>query len=336
MNYNIPLQISQNEKYLDIIKVRSSELISFFTPTYNRGRFLPRIEECLKKQTSQNFVWIVVNDGSSDNTDEVMTEIMRREELPIKFISKENGGKHSAFKAALDNCETDYFQCMDDDDLFFPDATAFFLKKWKEIKSSPQSDIIGAIRTLSRKPDGSYSANYIIDDSILGTEEDLTTLESYYLLKRRQENWTCYDTQKLKSVDLFSLDYWMSDKHKFFSEEIWQARFARKYLCRYIYQAFTEYRDDDENRLMSQVKSPQFFIDSFINAKLTLDEQYDYISRDFLFLIKRCLVFNWFRSHIGINLFEVIKRTSNLRLRLLYLLVYPTSFLEKWYVKHYC
>ena len=155
--------ISRNEKYVEKVAVKGKDFLTFFTPTYNRATFLPRIEECLRQQTCKDFVWIIVNDGSKDNTDEVAGEIVEKNELPVMFISKPNGGKHSAFRAAFEQCETTYFQCMDDDDIYFPEAVEFFLNKWKEIKKEG-IDGIGAIRTLARHPDGSYSVNFKVEE----------------------------------------------------------------------------------------------------------------------------------------------------------------------------
>lgn len=318
------MQIIKNRSYTNNILYSKTDLLSFFTPTFNRARFLPRIYDCLKNQTSHDFVWIVVNDGSKDETSEVMHSFLQKEELPILFIEKENGGKHSAFEAALSECKTAYFQCMDDDDIYFPNATEFFLKKWKEIKASSDVEKVGAIRTLSLRPDGSYSANFELD-KLIGTEENLTTLESNYVLGRQQENWTCYDTKKLKSIDLFSHDYWLSNQHKFFVESIWQGRFARKYLCRYVYQAFTEYRDDDAVSLMRSPKTRQHYMDLFINGYLILNEQYDYIRLSKKSLLLSVIHENLIRNYLGISLKELLEHLNGTFLKTLFVLTWPMS-----------
>ncbi len=319
-----------NNKYREKLKDGGEGLLTLFTPSYNRARFLPRLAECVSNQTNKDYVWIIVNDGSKDNTDEVVHTLLNEEQLPIKFISKTNGGKHSAFKEALAQCETTYFQCMDDDDIYDAKAVDFFVKKWKEIKEKGLIQV-GAIRTLARKPDGSYATNFPINDDNYGKEYITTTLENNYVHKRIQENWTCYDTEKLKSVDLFPTNYWMVDQHKFFNEAIWQGRFARKYACLYVNLAFREYRDDDEVSLMRQNKSRQYYVDSFINSKIILDEQYDYISRSFIGLLKRCLSINWYRAFLGIKLSNLLNHTDNRAIKIWYHIVYPTSWMHKWY-----
>lgn len=263
-------QIIKNKYYVDKLKSTNGSLLTFFTPTYNRARFLNRIETCLMQQTNKNFVWIIVNDGSNDNTDETVKELLSKEVLPLLYISKENGGKHSAFKAALEQCETTYFQCMDDDDIYAPESVDYYLRKWEEIKRQ-QDDEIGAIRTLSKKTDGTYSADFEISGGYKAS-----TIEVNYEMNRHMENWTCYETAKLRSIDLFK-PYWMSDHHKFVLESIWQTRFARKYKCYYDNVALREYREDDNVSLMRGIKSRQHYIDTFLNMKVSLDEQYDLI-----------------------------------------------------------
>ena len=68
-----------------------------------------------------------------------MKRIISEDKIPIKYLQKVNGGKHSAFKVALDNCFTQYFQCMDDDDIYAANSVEFFLNKWKEIKSHSEN-----------------------------------------------------------------------------------------------------------------------------------------------------------------------------------------------------
>lgn len=321
--------ISRNEKYVEKVAVKGKDFLTFFTPTYNRATFLPRIEECLRQQTCKDFVWIIVNDGSKDNTDEVAGEIVEKNELPVMFISKPNGGKHSAFRAAFEQCETTYFQCMDDDDIYFPEAVEFFLNKWKEIKKEG-IDGIGAIRTLARHPDGSYSVNFKVEE---GEEYDASTIETNYIMKRRQENWTCYDAAKLRSVALFK-SYWMSDCHKFVAESIWQTRFARKYKCRYVNKAFREYRSDAENRLSGGEKSRQHYLDLFLNEKVTLDEQIDLISKYSKgSLLRRATMVNCLRDYLDISYSDLMKHTDSKKLRCYYRLSWLPSLFGKSIIK---
>ena len=316
------MKIVNNDNYNQMVVQKGKDLITFFTPTYNRSKFLLRIEDCLLQQTCKDFVWIIVNDGSKDNTEEIVENILNKEDLPLKYISKKNGGKHSAFKAAFEHCETTYFQCMDDDDIYYPDAVEFFLNKWRQIKEEGREDI-GAIRTLAKYPNGSYSVNFPVNE---GEEYDASTIETQFVMRRSQENWTCYDYSKLASVDLFK-PYWLSDQHKFVTERIWQTRFARKFKCRYVNIALREYRDDNVVSLSHGIKSKQHYFDLFLNNKIMLDEQIDLIREyDNKSIMRRILIVNILRSYLGIPYEDLIKNTESNYLKKLYCITRIPSF----------
>lgn len=319
------MTILYNDKYPD---VTFSNVITFFTPSFNRLRYLPRIVECLSKQSNRNFVWILVNDGSADNTDVYARELLKTVSFPMMYISKENEGKHSAFKIALDKCNTEYFQCMDDDDLFSSDSVDFFLLKWKHIKSEKRDDI-GAIRVLTKKHDGTIMANFQIEKSEMGKEYDADTLEMNLIHNKRMENWTCYDTEKLRSVDLFPSDYWLCEQHKYFGEGIWQGRFARKYKCRYVNVILREYNSDDIDSLVRGSMTPQKRIDAFINSHMNLNEQWDYVKKNLYTLTRSLMACNVKRISAGIKLGEQLKHCDSFSLKLMLTITMPIAHIYK-------
>lgn len=313
-----------NTLYEKIINESGAGIITFFTPTYNRSKFLKRIYQCLKEQTLKQFVWIVVNDGAKDNTDEIALDLLRKNEIPMFYISKKNGGKHSAFKVALEACKTEYFQCMDDDDLYDANSVCTFLGIWKSISIEHKFDV-GAIRTLSKLPNGKYASSKDITHESINDYFDCDTLEMNYIKRVSQENWTCYRTDALLKIDLFPEGYWLHDQHKFFLEGIWQGRFARLFKCRYVNVALRNYTVDAELSLMRAVKTRQHYLDMFINSKLILDEQLDYILKTKIQLVKRVLVVNLLRDYLNISIRELLSNTNSLLLRFLYIITFPIS-----------
>ena len=95
------------------------KFITVFTPAYNRAYCLARVYESLLKQTNQNFVWLIVDDGSTDNTKELVAGWVKEQKLVIKYIYKANGGMHTAHNAAYKNIDTELNVCIDSDD-FMP------------------------------------------------------------------------------------------------------------------------------------------------------------------------------------------------------------------------
>ena len=90
--------------------------LSIFTPCYNRAHCLPRLYESLCRQTSRDFEWLIIDDGSTDNTSEVVRAMLAEEKVNIRYFYKENGGKHTAHNLALEKAAGDFFFCVDSDD----------------------------------------------------------------------------------------------------------------------------------------------------------------------------------------------------------------------------
>lgn len=92
-------------------------MITVFTPSYNREKELKQLYKSLLKQDFKNFEWLIVDDGSSDNTKEVVSKWKVEKKIKIKYIYKKNGGKQSAYNLGLDKCRGDIFLCIDSDDI---------------------------------------------------------------------------------------------------------------------------------------------------------------------------------------------------------------------------
>lgn len=95
-------------------------MLTIFTPTYNRSNCLRRLAESLEKQTCWDFEWLIIDDGSTDDTREVVEIFAER--LPIRYFFQKNSGKHIAYNNAIRQCRGDWFLCVDDDDFLTPDA----------------------------------------------------------------------------------------------------------------------------------------------------------------------------------------------------------------------
>lgn len=90
-------------------------MITVFTPTYNRERMIGRLYKSLLAQTDYDFEWLVIDDGSEDDTERVVGAFEDKL-FPINYIKKPNGGKHTAYNQALKLAKGEYFVCVDSDD----------------------------------------------------------------------------------------------------------------------------------------------------------------------------------------------------------------------------
>ena len=117
--------------------------ITFYTPTYNRAYLLPRLYESLKNQTNKNFIWLVVDDGSTDGTKALVEGWENEGVIEILYEFKENGGKHTAMDFAHQHCQTEFSCCVDSDDYLSNDATEIILDKIKLIED--KNDVVGIV-----------------------------------------------------------------------------------------------------------------------------------------------------------------------------------------------
>lgn len=115
-------------------------LITVFTPAYNRARLLPRLYESLCRQTFKDFEWIIVDDGSSDDTSEVISKIQmrRKNSFPIWYFRKANGGKHTAINVGVNASNGKIFLILDSDDLLPDRSLEIIADKYKEIEGNTE------------------------------------------------------------------------------------------------------------------------------------------------------------------------------------------------------
>ena len=108
-------------------------LITVLTPTYNRAKLLERLYQSLCQQTYQDFEWIVVNDGSKDNTDEVVQSFVAEKKINILYIKQENGGKHRAVNRGVKEAKGELLFIADSDDWLLPKSLEIVAEVYKDI-----------------------------------------------------------------------------------------------------------------------------------------------------------------------------------------------------------
>lgn len=144
--------------------------LTIFTPAYNRAHTIGRTYESLLRQTCKDFEWLVIDDGSTDITGELVKSWIKDNKIPIRYIRQENQGMHGAHNTAYRNISTELNTCIDSDDFMPDDAVEKIVGFWKRYGSDRYAGIVGLDRTE--------------DGRIIGTQfpESLkaTTLQGYY------------------------------------------------------------------------------------------------------------------------------------------------------------
>jgi glycosyltransferase involved in cell wall biosynthesis len=139
-----------------------------FTPAYNRAYCLARVYESLLKQINQNFVWLIVDDGSTDNTKELVAGWVNEQKLVIKYIYKANGGMHTAHNAAYKNIETELNVCIDSDDFMPISAIQNMFENWQKVKDDEAiAGLVGLDETIDGNLIGTKFKNEFIPTTLI-------------------------------------------------------------------------------------------------------------------------------------------------------------------------
>ena len=117
--------------------------ITIFTPTYNRAYTLERIYNSLKKQKNTDFEWLIVDDGSTDNTKEVVSKWIQEKNINLRYYYQENAGKMQAHNKGVELAKYELFCCVDSDDYLTNNAIDIILKCWEMHKND--DNIIGIL-----------------------------------------------------------------------------------------------------------------------------------------------------------------------------------------------
>lgn len=125
--------------------------ITVCTPTYNRAHLLNKLYTSLKKQNYNSFQWIIVDDGSTDDTEAIVNEFIKENNINIRYIKKKNGGKHTALNIGIDNAEGELFWIVDSDDYIIDDALKYIWNKWCELKDNKDFAGLSALRGYENK-----------------------------------------------------------------------------------------------------------------------------------------------------------------------------------------
>lgn len=118
--------------------------ITVFTPTYNRAYILGKCYESLNRQTCKDFVWLIIDDGSTDNTRELVEGWLGQDNgYEIRYVYKENGGLHTGYNKAIEVMDTELSVCIDSDDSMPEDGIETILHVWKDCRGEDMAGIVG-------------------------------------------------------------------------------------------------------------------------------------------------------------------------------------------------
>lgn len=206
-------------------------ILTVFTPAYNRAHTLPRTYESLLRQDCKDFIWLIVDDGSTDNTAELVKDWQKRDNgFEIRYIYKENGGMHTAHNMAYENIDTELNVCIDSDDKMAEGAVRKILNKWDKVKNKGYAGIIGLDADFNNK-----IMCKRFDDGV-----ESTTLVGYYINGGFGETKLVYRTDIINSVPeypVFEGEKYVSLSYKYrLIDQKYKLAVLNEILCNFEYQ----------------------------------------------------------------------------------------------------
>ena len=140
--------------------------LSIITPTFNRAAYLEHCYRSLESQTNSDFEWILVDDGSTDETPEIV-KTFRPERFPIRLVRKENGGKHTALNAAHPYIQGKYVLILDSDDYLTESAVQTVLDAWKQYEQNQEVGIVTFLKGIDAAHPVCEAAEYGVPVDIM-------------------------------------------------------------------------------------------------------------------------------------------------------------------------
>ena len=166
------------------------DFVTIFTPTYNKADMLENLYQALLRQTNQDFEWIIVDDGSTDNTKELVDKFMEEGKLDISYKYKEVGGKHLAINLGLEIADGELFCIVDSENYLTDNGIELILKYWNQVKDDHSFVGVGG---LKGRNEHEAIGNQVKQEII-----DATSIDYRYKYKIKGDRQKAFRTEVLK------------------------------------------------------------------------------------------------------------------------------------------
>lgn len=226
-------------------------LFTVFTPTYNRAYKLRDLYDSLKMQKLQDFEWLIIDDGSTDNTKELITEFIADGKVDIRYIKKKNEGKHVAINVGSEEARGKWFFIVDSDDTLTCDALSISAEYCKQIDTlngfagvvGLRGDSQGRTWSTGNISNGNISSNLM---SKKNEFFDATAVDYRFKMKIAGDRAEIIKTEILKKYKfpLYEGERFMPERY------LWNLLSEEKYLFRWFNSVIyiTEYLEDGLTR----------------------------------------------------------------------------------------
>lgn len=236
-------------------------LFTVLTPTYNRAHVLERVYQSLCEQTCQDFEWIVVDDGSTDNTRSRVLAWQQESRFPIHYLWQENQHKKTAFNLGVRHACGEWVVALDSDDTLEHNALYDMAQVHDSIPEVERDRFIGIIGLCAR-PDGSVVGDMFPSDVL-----DATSLDLNFKYQVTGEKFGCMRTHVLRQFPF------PENVPGFVPESlVWRAIARAGYLNRFVNKVFRVYYDSPDSLSRQGRDSAQHALGLWLLARDTVVE----------------------------------------------------------------
>ncbi len=299
---------------------------SVITPTYNRADKLYRVYNSLKVQSFQNFEWIIIDDGSTDNTRNIVEQYQLNTQFPIIYIHKQNGGKTSALVQAMPLAQGELIIIADSDDAFVADALQEFYDAWHKLSTQQQEQCNGIIALCTSQHGKPIGADY-------ETEGFYNPIEFAFggAIECVGENWIASNAQMMKkhfSLSTQDLAIGFIPESYFWNKII----MSEKPLGYRINKRLRIYYINEAEESLSvgiRRRFPQGF---YFESRYFINNYKEILTAYPRAYLKHLLKFILFVQYLNIGFFKGMRAISFAGIKCLYIILYPIAKILK---KHY-
>lgn len=239
-------------------------LVTVATPTYNRETLLTRLYQSLCKQTCSNFEWLVIDDGSTDGTEQTVKDFINEGNITIRYLQKTNGGKHTAINLAVRKARGELLFIADSDDWLPDTAIAEVIETYSVIKDDKN---FCGVCGLDKYAGGTIVGSGLAQSTIDASPQDI------------REKWRVTgDLKEVFRTDVLRhFPFPEIPGEKFCPEALIWNRIGQKYKLRYFNKAIytVEYQPDGLTngitlaRINSPIASMMTYSEWFVIAHST-------------------------------------------------------------------
>jgi len=288
------------------------------TPTFNRAATLSRVYDSLCRQTLRDFEWVVVDDGSTDNTREVVLAWQARADFPIRYFWQNNQHKKAAFNRGVREARGEFVVALDSDDAMPADALAILDAAWEEIPADRRESYV-AVTGLCARPDGSIVGERFPKDPL-----DATAVEMYFRYRVPGEKFGCMRTDVLRAYPF------PQDVAGFVPESlVWWAIARAGFMTRFINRVVRVYHDTPGGLMNSGVSIRNNVQGLYLLAWDMLQHHMDQIlhrPREFLLAAARYTRFRLHLQNSGLPTAVSNYRLTNVWAGMLVTLMWPLGY----------